>query len=345
MKPLSEYINKESFDYLDNIVIEHCNIAYAFRKEGINELFTFESLGLYKGCREIVDYIMSNIKELYKNKSNTIKYEDIDGINNHYFDELKLVFTDEKKDKEPHGEYEIGYIEDEKNDIYEKSRWDVDRQVFNFIKITMYNFSLSNENDIAEILTHELVHSWDDYILHVKSYSSLRDRKISSNNIENEFKKIKRNLKDNKVMCLLSFDFDKMEEYNNKLKTFSFVENLIYYLDKFEINAYIAQINQILRGKHFSDVNDAVKCIIDESPSYSNYKCIYDLAYANDGNVFLEHGANKQQLAKIQKLASKAWRKIVNHTYHICVDYVERKLNEGSSRIKIKQQMTKMWER
>lgn len=345
MKPLIEYINKAPFGYLDNVVIEHCNIAYAFRKEGINELFTFESLGLYNGCREIVDYIMKNIKELYGNKSNTIKYEDIDELNNHYFDELKLVFTDEKQDKEPRGEYEIGYIEDEKNDIYEKSRWNVDRQVFNFIKITMYNFSLSNENDIAEILTHELMHSWDDYILHVKSYSSLRDRKVSSNSVENEFKKIKRNLKDNKVMCLLSFDFDKMKEYDDKLKSFSFVENLIYYLDKFEINAYIAQINQILRGKHFNNVNDAVKCIIDESPSYNNYKCIYGLAYANDGNVFLDHGANKSQLVKIQKLASKAWRKIVNHTYHICVDNVERKLNEGSSRIKIQHQMTKIWGR
>lgn len=345
MKPLTEYINKSSFDYLDNVVIDHCSIAYAFRKEGINEMFTFESLGLFKGCKEIVDYIMSNIEELYANKSNIIKYEDIDGLNNHYFDELKLVFADEKTNKEPHGEYEIGYIEDEKNDIYEKSRWDADRQVFNFIKITMYNFSLVNENDIAEILTHELVHSWDDYMLHINSFDSLRDRKVSSNSIENEFKKIKRNIKDKKVMCLVSFDFDKMKEYDNKLKTFSFVENLIYYLDKFEINAYIAQINQILRGKHFTNVNDAVKCIIDESPSYSNYKCIYDLAYANDGNVFLEHGASKSQLAKIQKLASKAWRKIVNHTYHICVDNVERKLNEGSSRIKIKDQMTKIWKR
>lgn len=343
MKSLKKYIIDTNFDFLDNQVLEHCYVSYAFEKEGPTSYFTFESLGLFNGCKEIVNYIIDNIEDFYKKKSISIKFEDINGLTNHYFDELILKFS---KDNEYgiHGGYEIGYSEDNKNDEYEKTRWNNEKNIFNFIKITLYNCDISNENDIAEILTHELMHSWDDYVLHINSYDSLRYRNMT-NSLKKEFEEIKRNIKNKKIMCLLSFDFDKMSEYSNKLKDFDFIEKLIYYLDKFEINAYVAQINQILRNKHFDNVKDAIKYIVNESASYYNYKCIYDLAFAENGNTFVEHGASESQLKKIQKLASKAWRKIVNHTYHICVNNIEKKLNEGSSKLKFKELIIKIWKR
>jgi len=344
MKSLKKFILKNNFDFLDNQILEHCYISYAFKNEGLSEYFTFESLGLFNGCKEIVNYIMDNIENFYKKKDVKIKFEDINGLSNHYFDILELEFKTNRKNLETFGSYEIGYTEDDKNDEYEKLRWNTEKNIFNFIKITMHNFDIGSEDDIAEILTHELTHSWDDYILHIKSYDSLRDRNIG-NKLKKEFDDIKRNIKNNKVACLLSFDFDKMREYDNKLKDFSFVEKLIYYLDKFEINAYVSQINQILRNKHFDNVKDAIECIMNNSASYYNYKCIYDLAFAENGNIFIEHGASDSQLKKIQKLASKAWRKIVNHTYHICIDNIEKKLNEGSSSLKLDKIMTKIWKR
>ena len=120
---------------------------------------------------------------------------------------------------------------------------------------------------------------------------------------------------------------------------------LIYYLDKFEINAYISQINSIIRGKKFKDIESIVKYIKDNCPTYDNYKYIYDVAFNDNDNEFIKNGATKSQLNRIRKLANAAWKKIINHTYLICVDALENKINEGSSKVFIKDKLTKLWKR
>ena len=341
MKSLQNFIEDFDFDILDLQILKHSNIYYAFNKENISEYFTFESLGLFDGCKEIVNYILDNINDLIKDDSVIINSK---GISNKcFFETIELSF---KNDKSAiiHGEYEIGYQLDNNHKDYESKKWNKDKQIFNFIKINCYNFKNGSDNEIAEILTHELIHAWDDYILHKKSYNSLRDKNLN-NKLKKEFNEIKQNLKNEKIFCIINGEHDKAKDISNKLNDFSFIEQLIYYLDKFEINAYIGQINQILRKRKFKTIKDSLDYIINNSVTYHNYKYIYELAFIDNDNIFIENGATKEQLNKIRKLISKAWKKIINHTYHICVDNVEEKLNEGSSLVLLENKSKKIWKR
>lgn len=341
MKDLKEYINKLYFDLLDEQLINHCNIYYAFNKEGFTEYFTFESLGLFNGCKEIVNYIIDHIND---NESKLEIYSNnIKSLTNKYFNKLILI-KDSNSQKSINGFYQSGYIDDNKNSEYDEQRWNKEKQIFNFISITLFNIDNSSENEIAEILTHELIHSWDDYILHLKSNSSLRNKSNSS--LKKEFDKILENIRNKKVWCILSGDYEKSKEIEQKENEFeSYILQLIYYLKHFEINAYIGQINAILRNKKFESINEAVDYIIKKSPSYNNYKYIYDIAFNDNDNLFIKYGASKSQLNQIRKLSNNAWKKIINHTYHICVDNLENKVNEGSSKILIKDKLIKIWKR
>ena len=348
MKQFSKFIYERLDDQLDdhNQLIKHSYIYYAFNKEKISEYFTFESIGLFNGCKEIVNYIIDNIDKFIKRKINIIKFESILGLTNHYFDILELKFENDRSST-VHGDYEIGYLDDDIDKDYNDKKWNAEKNIFNFIKITLYNCNKNNEQDIAEILTHELMHSWDDYILHLKSFSSLRNKNIQ-NKLKREFKIIKQNIKDKKIYCVINGEFDKADEYDIKLSNSEFINTLIYYLNNFEINAYISQINQVLRSKSFNNIEDEVDYISKNSSSYANYKYIYDLSFEDDGNIFLDYGASKSQLIKIRKLASKAWKKIINHTYHICIDHLSdlsNKLNEGSSNVLITNKLLKIWKR
>ena len=340
MKKLVDYINNNKFDYLDEKLINHLYISYAYNNEHASEYFTFESLGLFNGCKEIVNYIL----DLDLTKNQEIKALDIPGFTNIYFDKLILNIEHNNKDG-VNGGYEIGYNSDEDQKNFEEKRWNKEKNIFNFITINLYNIDDASENDIAEILTHELTHSWDDYILHIESYSSLRNKNLS-NKLKNEFETIRQNISSKKVWAILNSDYEKAKELKQKEKYFEKnIQLLIYYLDKFEINAYISQINSIIRGKKFKDIESIVKYIKDNCPTYDNYKYIYDVAFNDNDNEFIKNGATKSQLNRIRKLANAAWKKIINHTYLICVDALENKINEGSSKVFIKDKLTKLWKR
>lgn len=341
MKKLSSYINTINFDYLDEQLLNHLYISYAFNNEGPTEYFTFESLGLFNGCQEIVDYVLN--LDLSKNKI-IVKSSDIPGFTNKFFDELRINIGTNDQDV-VNGGYEIGYEFDEDQENFERERWNEDKNIFNFITINLFNINDAEESDIAEILTHELTHAWDDYILHYKNIDSLRNRNLS-NKLKNDFEEIRQNISNERVWALLSSDFDKAQELKHKQKHFEdYIQLLIYYLDKFEINAYVSQINSSIRGKKFKDIESIVNYIKDKCPTYHNYKIIYEEAFNDNKNVFLENGATKSQLNQIRKLANKAWKKIINHTYLICVNALEKKVNEGSSKVFLKDKLIKIWNR
>lgn len=341
MKKINEYINsKNTFDILDEQLLKHLNIAYAFNKESISEYFTFESLGLFKGCKEIVNICIDKIinrktDKLIINKNN-INIKDI-------FFEILIIECLYDNSNSIYGEYKTGYIDDELDIEYNNKRWDSKRSIFNKIEINLYNIN-NSENDIAEILTHELIHAWDDYIVHKILNSSMRNININ-NKLKSEFKTIRNNIVTQKIQALCQGEYDKSEILTKKLDNFDFIEKLIYYLNNFEINSYIGQINTILRNKKYDNVKDALYEIIDKSASYNNYKYIYDIAFTDKNNLFIEYGASKSQLNIIRKFASKAWKKIINHTYHICIDNISNKINEGSSLIFLKDKQIKIWKR
>ena len=163
MKRLSEYIQENKFDILDMKIMNHSYIHYAFVHENLSEYFTFESLGLFKGCKEIVNYVL----DLDLNKNYEINSSDIPNLTIKFFDKLILNIGNNKSNN-VNGEYEIGYLLDENDIEFEEKRWNKDKSIFNFITINLFNIDNANESEIAEILTHELTHAWDDYILHSK---------------------------------------------------------------------------------------------------------------------------------------------------------------------------------
>ena len=144
----------------------------------------------------------------------------------------------------------------------------------------------------------------------------------------------------------MSNDIEKANEIQQRQDYFeNYIQLLIYYLDKFEITAYIAQINAVIKNKTFKDIESIIKYIKDNCPTYKNYKYIYDVAFNDTDNEFLKNGASKSQLNRIRKLANIAWKKIINHTYLICVNALDKNLNEGSAKIFIKDKLTRIWKR
>lgn len=347
MKTLVDYIyyesNKYSFDCLDEQLLNHLNIEHAYRNQyNPSHYCTFESLGIFKGCKSIVNYIVDNIENIYANK--TINASDIS--NELFFDKLNLTF-DKNSDVEINGEYKIGYEDDSKNDDYDSKRWNNDKQKFNFIDITVYNFddpkSEHQVDDLAEILTHELTHAWDDYILRTKGNSSLRNKHLS-NDLSNELEVLRQKILMDSIFKYDKSERDKYKEYlNNDIPD---LETLIYYLDKNEQTAYISQLNQVLKNKKFEKTEDLVKYLNDKSVTYYNYKTIFMLFHDEEyTNRLIEIGLRKSSVNKLKKQSNKAWNKIVNHLYHILEEHKAKPLNEGSSKVFLRDLRIKLYKR
>ena len=351
MQSLVEYIyynfnTKYQFDYLDECLLKHLYIEHAYKNQySINGYYTFESLGLFKDCKIIVNYIIDNIKDLYKQETN-IKIDSSKISNNLFFDNINLYFTKNIKDV-IEGEYKIGYKNDDDNEEYDLKKWNINNQKFDFIDIIIYNFDdPSSEwqvDDLAEILTHELTHVWDDYILHKEGNSSLRNKKIS-NNFNKELKEI-----NDKLLLDSIFKFDKNERdlYKTYLdKDMPLLKKIIYYLEKTEQNAYISQLNQFLKNKKFEETKDLVKYLNDKCVTYYNYKTIFELFHNEEYiNKLIELGLKKSSINKLKKKSHEVWNKIVNHLYHILEDHKAKSLNEGSSKIFLRDLKIKLYKR
>ena len=351
MQSLVEYIyynfnTKYQFDYLDECLLKHLYIEHAYKNQySINGYYTFESLGLFKDCKIIVNYIIDNIKDLYKQETN-IKIDSSKISNNLFFDNINLYFSKNIKDV-IEGQYKIGYKNDDDNEEYDLKKWNINNQKFNFIDIIIYNFddprSEWQVDDLAEILTHELTHAWDDYILHKEGNSSLRNKKLS-NNFNKELKEI-----NDKLLLDSIFKFDKNERdlYKTYLdKDMPLLKKIIYYLEKTEQNAYISQLNQILKNKKFEETKDLVKYLNDKCVTYYNYKTIFELFHNEEYiNKLIELGLKKSSINKLKKKSHEAWNKIVNHLYHILEDHKAKSLNEGSSKIFLRDLKIKLYKR
>lgn len=349
MKNITDYIyhnfnKKYNFDYLDKQLLHHLNIDYAYKdQKGINGSYTFESLGIFKDCKKIINYIVDNILNIYK-KETSIDSEKIS--NDLFFNKLNLYFDINNKNI-IEGSYKIGFENDEDNIKYDLDRWNNDNKKFNFIEITVYNFDDPNSewqvDDLAEILTHELTHAWDDYILRLEGTSSLRNKKLS-----NDFNKELNNLRE-KILLDSIFNFDKNErdkykEYLNK--DIPLLKDVLYYLDKNEQNAYISQLNQVLKNKKFENTKDLVNYLNNKSVTYYNYKVLFELFHNDEYiNKLIELGLKKSSINKLKKQSHEAWNKIVNHLYHILEDHKIKPLNEGNSKVFFRNLEIKLYKR
>lgn len=310
MRDLIKYLN--GIDYLDNQVLIHAQTSIYFNESSYYKCpqnFVFESTGLFPKCQLIINYIDDHIEDLKNDRDEwIIKSSDID--KNIFFDELRIHFI---KGNNFYGEYEIG---DEATD---EIKWDDRRKKFNFIDIDIYGFVNESKNELLELLTHELQHAWDDYILRANG-ASLRDKHIV-NDFNDMLDELQRNLQQEISMAEDETIQKKYQQYIDR--DIPYFRQALYYLDRFEGSAYIAQINQLMNGKKFKDPISAMQYIKDKSCTYNNYKILYELF--NDKRCsrrLTDIGFKTSAINKYIKISQKIWGKVVNHTYHIILQHL-----------------------
>ncbi|MCH5167553.1 MAG: hypothetical protein J1F35_06620 [Erysipelotrichales bacterium] len=194
-------------------------------------------------------------------------------------------------------------IDNEKYDDYNDIRWDNNKKRFIFVEINIYNYD-KNPAGLEEILYHELEHLWEDYIFKSKKNIFLSDHVIKtlSNNLED----------------------------TNEL-----VDNITYYGEKFEISAYIAQLNGLFGNKKFDDIKNAFNEIVEKSSIYQNYKYLYYAINNEDKLEELKNYLSDKDIKYFIKNINDAWHKIINHSYTICGKHISKKRLGKSTRRKI----------
>ena len=335
MKTFTELVTFKNFDYVDEQVIKHYVIHRGFN-ETLN-YYTFESLGIFKGCKNIVNYIIKNYnndKELH------INVNDINGLPNKFFDKINVYFA--SNDIEGiNGSYTAGYDDDEENEKYQNNRWNDNLKIFNFIDIYIYNYNNIDESALAEILTHELMHAWDDWMLRKNGYS-LRDKTLIKNKSNEEIlDTVSDTIKLLGIRAVLDDDHEELNNIKENAKYIEHLKLLFYYLDKFEINSFIAQMNGSLYNKKFNDIKQCLEYIKEKSPAYYNHKIIYEFLHNERCvNILKSIGVPNKLINKYKSISDKTIKKIVNHMYLICADHIANtKVNHTDDLINITEKL------
>lgn len=298
MKSIEEYIKEitnhidPEYDWLDECLLNQLNIYHNFNLVTITESMILESKGSFPGQSDIVSKILKEI--------DITKPTNIIDIDNNVVDKIYLHFKHNKNNK-----FSCEYVVDnEKYDDYNIVRWDNDKERYRFAEINIndYENNYENKNDLEELLYHETQHLWDDYQLMIHKNISLSDKVKNS---------LDRKFSDSHI--------------DDTLK------NILYYMNDYEISAYISQINGMFHNKKFSDIKDAFNSVIYQSNVYQNYKWIYYALY-NDkyANDLIDIGIKKSELTSMKIRIKKKFNKIINHAYHICGEHAIKHLNSGS---------------
>ena len=294
MKSIEEYIKE---------ITNHDNTEYDFLDECLlNQLNIYYNFNLLTISESMIleskgsfpnqeDIVNKILKEIDISKTTNII-----NINNKIIDKVYLHFKSTQNSK-----FICEYIVDNvKYDDYNIVRWDNDNKRYRFVEINIINYT--NNDDLEELLYHETQHIWDDYQMMIHQNIPLSDKikkslnnKFNNSNIDNTLKEI------------------------------------LYYVNDYEISAYISQMNGMFHGKKFNDIKDAFNDVIYKSNVYQNYKLIYYALY-NDKytNKLLNIGIKKSELSNMKNLIKKKFNKIINHAYHICGEHTCKHLNTGS---------------
>lgn len=294
MKSIEEYI-KEITNHTDPEydLLDECVLSQLNIYYNFNLVTITESMILeYKGSFPSQSDIVNQILKEIDNSKGT----NIINIDNKIIDKIYLHFKYIKNSK-----FSCKYIVDnEKYDDYNVVRWDNDKKRYRFAEIDINNYT--NKNDLEELLYHETQHLWDDYQLMIHKNIPLS----------------------NKVKKSLDRKFE-------DLHIDSTLKDILYYVNDYEISAYISQINGMFHNKKFNNIKDAFNSIIYKSNVYENYKWIYYALYTDKyANDLINIGIKKSELTSMKIRIKKKFNKIINHAYHICGDHTIKHINSGS---------------
>ena len=306
MKPLDNYIQDISLNYISNEVKRYINIRSIFDNLHItlNEQLLLEGSGLYKGCYELAKYIDNKVFNSNENKiiinTNELKFQNIFA--------KEIILNINRNSSEEYA----GYIFANKLNLkYNENRWLVKENLFKFIEIEL-NFN-NKTKSVIDLIIHELDHAYDDY------------QQYKNNGTTYQYKYIKSNYK--------LFDTHKNDDEFTKL-----VKAINYIFIKFETHAYITQIRGEI-NKKFNNISEAYDFIEKNSNTWKQLKIVknnaeYILQNKSYLNKYCEvyksitntQKSNNKIIKELENNLNKYWKKVINHVYLLLI---ENSINEN----------------
>lgn len=306
MKPLNNYIQDISLNYISNEVKRYINIRSIFDNLHItlNEQLLLEGSGLYKGCYELAKYIDNKVFNSNENKiiinTNELKFQNIFA--------KEIILNINRNSSEEYA----GYIFANKLNLkYNEDRWLVKENLFKFIEIEL-NFN-NKTKSVIDLIIHELDHAYDDY------------QQYKNNGTTYQYKYIKSNYK--------LFDTHKDDDEFTKL-----VKAINYIFIKFETHAYITQIRGEI-NKKFNNISEAYDFIEKNSYTWKQLKIVKNNAeYILQNKKYLNNycevyksitniqKSNNKIIKELENNLNKYWKKVINHVYLLLI---ENSINEN----------------
>jgi len=242
MRSLSDFINKsfikEETDIRDGLLSNHFYMEFKIFDNPFG--YINEKYGAYDGqvdfIKAIAYSLMQDIEENNKIIYN-IKKEDLEesGFENIFFKEINIKVSDKYT--------ETSFIDNIKFDDKEKL----------FDSITIQITLNDAKNNLLSSLVHELTHAWEEYGRHI-------------NNSEIKLKDL---------INVDSTYYDTVFNKNNNSDIEQGFKNILYNLNKFEVNAFLSELSVVLEKDNIiiKDYNDALKHF-KESDTWKRYSLI-----------------------------------------------------------------------
>lgn len=317
-KKLTEYIIAQQFDDIDKLIISECNIE-TYKNSPVLKYGILESLGIFRGCKEITEYLFNKLKENIGKQELSIDITHLKAENKFFnFCFLHIKYDDKYENGE------AGYYSSDGHDDYNEVRYDTINEKFKFIEINLI-FSKEHIDNIYSLIMHELVHAYDDYI-HIKKSgfgASLYERDKRA-----KYQLVRVKNENDDIIIQVFKDF-------------------MYLLNKSEQNAYIGQLNSEVKGT-YKNIKDIINDLKNTS-IFFNYKqiklnfnaIIKNKKYLNQfcevyRQTYETKKSNESIIKELNNKYNKCWKKFINHLYQIAEDHlIKENINHMDSREKI----------
>lgn len=331
MKDIRHYFNKlkdfktryhdikynSLYDNVDASILFECQEK--FRNEYGHSRYVmygnvFEEHGIFSKSREFASFIYKFIKTFINdNEDHNVMFlcNDIPELKNSFFNIIYVNF-DDNFDSSVKGEYDYSCSDERFAD-----------GMFEYITISI-NKNI-DKRKIYQTLEHELNHAYKDLKKHINNSGSLESETIKTR------------------FGLLNSDYDD-SEFD------AFVKDALYFLDKTESQAYIAEFDGILGDKKYKNIQNAFNDIY-ESKLYKDIKHFKVLFESEDNTLNKSLCDSYRKIYKVNTTDNKIlktlrskwdsfWKKFTNHIYQcVCdhvIEYVERPyVNIGCDDIEI----------
>lgn len=284
-------------DQIDRTMVEHLSIEY--KTYSLNNVI-LEKYGIYKGCEELVDYIISDIRKIAKKEGSydnqyTYNRDDLKAFDNIFYNNL-IIDIDTSVDD---------------SDDYEDNEELNDELLFDEVYINIYSTEVTYTS-LKTSLLHELTHAYNNYMMLAKG--------------NNNYKK-----------AAAADYYSKLVDPENESESEENLKIILYFLLGYERNSFFAQVKGYLdkQDEKIKNPLDAI-AVLKECPVYVKYKKVnddinqffngklpsgtikdYEIAYEK---ITGEKKTANQIFKKLKALSDKAMKKLDRVIPKLCIE-------------------------